>query len=136
MDLPDPIEVPAFDLPAWGEDGAPAFADAGGPGRTSDTGEAAGIEPDGIVVTTTDGLEGARIRRYLGVVAGEASVSIGDRGAAAALREARALAMDLMRSEAVGQQAGAVIGVRLDVVIRKGDVLALVTGTAVQVSPH
>lgn len=127
MDEPEATDLPAFDLPDWGEEGAPPVGGQAGeqaPDRPQ-------LGPDDLVVTTTDSLEGAVIRRYLGVVAGEASVSIGSRGAAASLREARAVAMDLMRSEAVTLGASAVVGARLEVVIRKGDVLALATGTAV-----
>jgi uncharacterized protein YbjQ (UPF0145 family) len=90
------------------------------------------LEPDDVLLATTESIEGRPISAYLGIVGGEASVSIGPRGAAAAMREARAVALDLVRSEARALGAAAVVGLRLDTVLRKQDAAVLASGTAVR----
>jgi uncharacterized protein YbjQ (UPF0145 family) len=90
------------------------------------------VEPEDVLLVTTESIQGRPIAAYLGIVGGEASVSIGPRGAASAMREARAVALDLIRSEAATLGAGAVVGLRLDTVVRKQDAAVLASGTAVR----
>lgn len=101
-----------------------------------------------MLITTTDGADGKTVRRYLGVVSGDAVVGanlfrdlfarvrdiVGGRagGYENALREAKDHAMDDMVSEAQALGANAVIGVDLDYEAL-GDSMLMVSanGTAV-----
>ncbi|MDJ0950101.1 MAG: heavy metal-binding domain-containing protein [Alphaproteobacteria bacterium] len=105
-----------------------------------------------MLVTTTPSLEGQTIRRYHGIVSGEAIMGtnvfrdmfagirdiVGGRSASyeKELRKAKALAMEQMVEEAHELGANAVIGVDLDyeTVGDKGSMLMVVaSGTAVTV---
>ena len=111
-----------------------------------------GAASDGMVVTTTPGVEGRRIVRYCGLVAGEtilqpnsfrhflASLTdmVGERSTAreSELRTARQMAVAQMEQAALELGANAIVGVDLDyqTVGEQGDMLMVsVSGTAVLV---
>ena len=111
-----------------------------------------GAASDGMVVTTTPGIEGRRIVRYCGLVAGEtvlqpnsfrnllASLAdiVGERSTAreSELRTARQMAVAQMEQAALELGANAIVGVDLDyqTVGEQGDMLMVsVSGTAVLV---
>lgn len=103
-----------------------------------------------MLLTTTAGLEGRPIRRYLGLVHGEtilganlfrdllASIRdlVGGRARAyeRALQQARQLALDELEQRARLLDADAVVGLRIDVEVlgQGGMLMACATGTAVQ----
>lgn len=103
-----------------------------------------------MLLTTTEGLEGRPIRRYLGLVHGEtilganlfrdllASIRdlVGGRARAyeRALQQARQLALDELSHRARLLDADAVVGVRIDIEVlgQGGMLLATASGTAVQ----
>ncbi|ALS23627.1 MULTISPECIES: YbjQ family protein [Paenibacillus] len=101
-----------------------------------------------MIVTTTNTLEGQTIIRYLGLVNGEAIMGanivrdlfasitdiVGGRSGAyeSKLKEARDIAIEEMKSQAVRIGANAVVGVDIDYeVIREGMLMVAVSGTAV-----
>ncbi|GCL73465.1 YbjQ family protein [Paenibacillus naphthalenovorans] len=101
-----------------------------------------------MIVTTTNTLEGQTIVRYLGLVNGEAIMGanivrdlfasitdiVGGRSGAyeSKLKEARDIAIEEMKSQAVRIGANAVVGVDIDYeVIREGMLMVAVSGTAV-----
>lgn len=105
-----------------------------------------------MIVTTTPGIEGKRISRYLGIVTGEAILGanifkdifagirdiIGGRSAAYEneLRKARTIALEELELAARDLGANAVIGVDLDyetVGSQGGMLMVSVSGTAVVV---
>lgn len=130
-DMPDPTEVPTFDLPAWGTGGAPEL--------DTDTEVEIVVEPvapepvvpEQVVVVTTETVPGRRITSGLGMVSGEAAVFVGERPVETAVREARATALDILRRHAGEVGAEAVVGVRADLAVRKSTVVVSVVGTAV-----
>lgn len=103
-----------------------------------------------MVITTTPNIEGKRVVRYLGVVAGEAIMGanlvrdifasitdiVGGRSGAyeQKLAQARQIALDELDSQASRLGANAVIGMDLDYeVIRDGMLMVTASGTAVLV---
>jgi uncharacterized protein YbjQ (UPF0145 family) len=103
-----------------------------------------------LIVTTTPGVEGRRIREYRGIVTGEAILGanvfrdffaglrdiVGGRSAAyeKELRRARELAMAEMENAAAEKGANAVVGVDLDYEVlgeNNGMLMVSVSGTAV-----
>ena len=107
-----------------------------------------------MIITTTPGIEGRRVRQYLGVVTGEAILGanvfkdffagirdiIGGRSSAyeKALRQARDIAIREMCDEAASLGANAVVGIDLDYeTIEVGDrgsmMMVSASGTAVVV---
>ncbi|MCR4436471.1 MAG: YbjQ family protein [Clostridiales bacterium] len=103
-----------------------------------------------MIVTTTPGIEGRKIRDYYGVVAGEAIMGanivrdlfasitdvIGGRSGAyeEKLVQAREIAIAEMEAQAQARGANAVVGVDLDYeVIREGMLMVTASGTAVYV---
>ena len=103
-----------------------------------------------MIITTTPGLEGHRIREYLGIVTGEAIIGanivkdflagirdiVGGRSGAyeEALRKAREEALREMAVEAKSRGAAAIVGVDLDYeVLGSGNGMLMVSasGTAV-----
>ena len=103
-----------------------------------------------MIITTTNSVEGSRIREYLGIVTGEAIIGanivkdflagirdiVGGRSGAyeKALRTAREEALREMATEARARGADAIIGVDLDYeVLGTGNGMLMVTtsGTAV-----
>jgi uncharacterized protein YbjQ (UPF0145 family) len=103
-----------------------------------------------MLITTTGTVEGKKITRYLGLVAGEtimganivrdlfASITdiVGGRSGAyeTKLREARELAIREMAYEASNLGANAIVGVDIDYeVVRDGMLMVTVSGTAVWV---
>lgn len=105
-----------------------------------------------MIVTTTPGIEGRRIERYLGIVTGEAIIGanivsdffarvrdvVGGRAGSyeSKLADARAIAMQDMETAAENLGANAIVGVDLDyeVLGEKGGMLMVtVSGTAVVV---
>lgn len=101
-----------------------------------------------MVITTTPNIEGKRVVRYLGVVAGEAIMGanlvrdifasitdiVGGRSGAyeQKLAQARQIALDELDSQASRLGANAVIGMDLDYeVIRDGMLMVTASGTAV-----
>ena len=111
-----------------------------------------GASSDGMVVTTTPGIEGRRIVRYCGLVAGETILQpnsfrhflenladfAGERSTAreSELRTARQMAVAQMEQTALELGANAIVGVDLDyqTVGERGDMLMVsVSGTAVLV---
>lgn len=104
-----------------------------------------------MIVTTTPGVEGKRITRHLGIVAGEAILGanifkdlfagirdiVGGRSAAyeSELRKAREIALDEVRDAALSLGANAIVGVDLDYeTVGQGSMLMVtVSGTAVTV---
>lgn len=102
-----------------------------------------------MIVTTTPGIEGKRIKEYMGVVTGEAIMGanifrdffasitdiVGGRSAAyeKELGKARKVAMEEMEQQAKEMGGSAVVGVDLDYeVIREGMLMVTVSGTAVK----
>lgn len=105
-----------------------------------------------MIITTTDAIEGHQITRYHGIVVGEAIMGanvvrdmfarvtdiIGGRSGAyeAKLRDARKLAFDELRDEAVRAGGDAVVGIDLDYeVIGDSMLMVSVSGTAVSTRP-
>jgi uncharacterized protein YbjQ (UPF0145 family) len=103
-----------------------------------------------MIVTTTPTIEGQTIEKYLGIVTGEAILGahvgrdfmasltdiVGGRSAAyeEEVRNARAIALEEMTSEAKRQGANAVVGVDIDYeVIRQGMLMVSASGTAVKI---
>lgn len=105
-----------------------------------------------MLVTTTPNIEGKRIKRYCGVVSGEAILGanifrdflagvrdiVGGRSASyeKELHQARAIAMREIEEEAAKVGANAVVGVELDYeVVGQGSSMLMVSvsGTAVEV---
>jgi len=105
-----------------------------------------------MIITTTPGVEGKPVKRYLGIVTGEAILGanifkdlfasvrdiIGGRSAAyeAELRKARTIALDELAQAARDLGADAVVGVDLDyetVGSQGGMLMVSVSGTAVVV---
>ena len=103
-----------------------------------------------IIITTTPGVEGKRIREYRGIVTGEAILGanifndffaglrdiVGGRSAAyeRELRRAREVAMAEMETAATERGANAVVGVDLDYEVlgqSNGMLMVSVSGTAV-----
>ncbi len=125
-ETPDPTEVPTFDLPAWGTGGAPDL-------ETEPEVEIVvePARPDEVLVVTTDTLPGHRITSVTGIVAGEASAEV-DGPPETAIREARDTALGVLRRQAVDAGAQAVVGVDIDVALRKGTVVVTAVGTAVE----
>jgi len=104
-----------------------------------------------MIITTTQTVEGRRIREYLGIVTGEAIIGanifrdvlatvrdiVGGRSAAyeAELGKARKVAMDEVEAEARNRGADAVVGVDLDYEVlgaNNGMLMVTVSGTAVR----
>jgi uncharacterized protein YbjQ (UPF0145 family) len=102
-----------------------------------------------MLVTTTDSLEGHRIREYLGVVSGEAILGanmfrdffanirdvVGGRSAGyeKELRRAKAVAMDEMIEQARELGATAIVGVDLDYeALGQSMLMVVANGTAVR----
>jgi uncharacterized protein YbjQ (UPF0145 family) len=102
-----------------------------------------------MLVTTTDGLEGHRVREYLGVVSGEAILGanmfrdffanirdvVGGRSAGyeKELRRAKAVAMDEMIEQARELGATAIVGVDLDYeALGQSMLMVVANGTAVR----
>jgi len=101
-----------------------------------------------MLLTTTPGVEGRSISKYLGIVCGEAIMGanivrdlfasitdiVGGRSGAyeQKLAQARQIALDEMGSQAGKIGADAVVGIDLDYeVIREGMLMVTVSGTAV-----
>ena len=103
-----------------------------------------------MIVTTTPHIQGRTVRRYLGVVTGEAILGanlfkdmfaglrdiVGGRSAAyeKELRRAREIAFGELEDEARGMGANAVVGVDIDYEVlgeRNGMMMVSVSGTAV-----
>lgn len=101
-----------------------------------------------MIVTTTNSIEGQTIVRYLGLVNGEAIMGanivrdlfasitdiVGGRSGAyeSKLKEARDIAIEEMKSQAMRMGANAVVGIDVDYeVIREGMLMVAVSGTAV-----
>lgn len=101
-----------------------------------------------MIITTTPNIEGQPIRKYLGIVAGEAIMGanvvrdfmasitdiVGGRSGSyeSKLNEARNIAVAEMTENAVRMGANAVIGVDIDYeVIRDGMLMVAASGTAV-----
>jgi len=104
-----------------------------------------------MIITTTQTVEGRRIREYLGIVTGEAIIGanifrdvlatvrdiVGGRSAAyeAELGRARKVAMDEVEEDARNRGADAVVGVDLDYEVlgaNNGMLMVTVSGTAVR----
>jgi uncharacterized protein YbjQ (UPF0145 family) len=102
-----------------------------------------------MLVTTTDSLEGHRVREYLGVVSGEAILGanmfrdffanirdvVGGRSAAyeKELRRAKAVAMEEMIEQARELGASAIVGVDLDYeALGQSMLMVVANGTAVR----
>jgi len=103
-----------------------------------------------MLVTTTQNVEGKKIKSYLGVVAGEAIMGanvvrdlfasitdvIGGRSSAyeGKLKQAREIAIEEMSDKASNLGANAVVGVDIDYeVIREGMLMVTASGTAVAI---
>ena len=103
-----------------------------------------------MIITTTPNVEGKKIVRYLGIVAGEAIMGanivrdlfasitdiVGGRSGAyeAKLSDARRISMEEMQEQARRLGANAVVGVDLDYeVVREGMLMVTASGTAVVV---
>lgn len=103
-----------------------------------------------MIVTTTPTIEGKRIVRYLGIVAGEAIMGanivrdlfasitdiVGGRSGAyeRKLADARTVSLQEMMDEAKALGANAVVGVDIDYeVVREGMLMVTAAGTAVVV---
>ena len=106
----------------------------------------------GIMVTTTDGIEAHKVELYLGIVSGEAIMGtnvfkdffagisdiVGGRSGTyeKSLREAKELAIDQMKEEAYKLGAHAVVAVDLDYEVIGGDsktmLMVSANGTAVK----
>ncbi|MBP1156936.1 MULTISPECIES: YbjQ family protein [unclassified Paenibacillus] len=101
-----------------------------------------------MIVTTTNSIEGQTIVRYLGLVNGEAIMGanimrdlfasitdiVGGRSGAyeSKLKEARDIAIEEMKSQAIRMGANAVVGIDVDYeVVREGMLMVAVSGTAV-----
>ncbi len=101
-----------------------------------------------MIVTTTNSIEGKKIKTYLGVVSGEAIMGanvfrdvfasitdiIGGRSGTyeSQLKKARQISLSEMQEEAQAMGAEAVVGVDLDYeVIRDGMLMVTAAGTAV-----
>ena len=86
-----------------------------------------------LIITTTPSVEGYKIDRYLGIVAGE--VALGTdfvRDFMAQLCEARSACLRELGQRAAQMGANAVVGVKLDhEVLTNGMMLVLASGTAV-----
>jgi uncharacterized protein YbjQ (UPF0145 family) len=108
------------------------------------------LEDIEMIVTTTPTIEGHLIEEYLGIVTGEAILGahigrdilatitdiVGGRSSEyeEEVREARAIALDEMISQAQGRGGNAVVGVDLDYeIIREGMLMVSASGTAVRV---
>lgn len=104
-----------------------------------------------MIVTTTPGVEGRSVTKYLGIVAGEAIMGanlvrdlfatvtdiVGGRSGAyeEKLTEARRIALEEMSAKARRLGADAVIGVDIDYeVVREGMLMVTAAGTAVSLS--
>jgi uncharacterized protein YbjQ (UPF0145 family) len=103
-----------------------------------------------MIVTTTPGIEGKKIREYKGIVTGEAIMGanvvrdlfasitdiVGGRSAAyeTKLSDARRIAIKEMEDRASASGANAIVGVDLDYeVVREGMLMVTSSGTAVVV---
>jgi len=105
-----------------------------------------------MIVTTTPGIEGKRITRYIGIVSGEAILGanvfkdifatvrdiVGGRSATyeAELQKARDIALKELEQRAQAMGANAVVGVDLDYEVlgqSNGMLMVAVSGTAVTV---
>ncbi|KKM12809.1 hypothetical protein SY88_01655 [Clostridiales bacterium PH28_bin88] len=103
-----------------------------------------------MIVTTTNGIEGKKVKQYLGIVSGEAIMGanvvrdlfasitdiVGGRSGAyeEKLAQARRIAIDEMMATARRTGANAVVGVDLDYeVVREGMLMVTASGTAVTV---
>jgi len=105
-----------------------------------------------MIVTTTPGIEGKRISRYIGIVSGEAILGanvfkdifatvrdiVGGRSATyeAELQKARDIALQELEQRAQAMGANAVVGVDLDYEVlgqSNGMLMVAVSGTAVVV---
>jgi len=101
-----------------------------------------------MIITTTNSIEGKRIKDYLGIVSGEAIMGanvvrdlfasitdiVGGRSGAyeSKLVDARNIAMDEMAVRAKHLGANAIVGVDLDYeVVREGMLMVTASGTAV-----
>lgn len=103
-----------------------------------------------MLITTTNTVEGRPIKRYVGLVAGEAIVGanfvkdwfasirdvVGGRttGYEETLRDARSMAFEEMIKEAAAYKANAIIGVDIDYEVlgrQNGMLMVCVSGTAV-----
>jgi len=104
-----------------------------------------------MIITTTQGIEGRRVREYLGIVTGEAIIGanifrdlfatvrdiVGGRAAAyeAELGRARQVALEEMEAEARKRGADAVVGTDLDYEVlgaNNGMLMVTISGTAVR----
>ena len=70
----------------------------------------------------------------LGLVAGEGSAPLGDGPLETAIRQARTVALDVLRRHATDLGARAVVGLRTSLAVRKTAVAVTVLGTAVELS--
>ena len=130
-DIPDPTEVPTFDLPAWGTAGAP---DLDTEAETEVEIVVEPLVPDDVLVVTTETVPGRRTASTLGLVAGEGSAPLGDGPLETAIRQARTVALDVLRRHATDLGARAVVGLRTSLAVRKTAVAVTVLGTAVELS--
>jgi uncharacterized protein YbjQ (UPF0145 family) len=91
----------------------------------------------GVMTTTAQKLHGRPVREYLGVVSGEAVISVQpprhSRGGHVSLQHARRRALQTLANRASAQGATVVIGIDLDYVPLGSDsLLVSATGTAVR----
>jgi uncharacterized protein YbjQ (UPF0145 family) len=110
------------------------------------------LQEAGMIVTTTPGIEGRRIKQYHGLVTGEAILGanifkdffagirdiVGGRSAAyeSELRKAREIALEELQQAAAALGANAVVGIDLDyetVGAQGGMLMVSISGTAVTI---
>lgn len=128
-------EIPEFELPEWGTEGAPPHppfpddpgADTEVAGETREI--AIEVEYD-VTVTTTSLPQGWRITEVLGLVTGEASSDKDDPAKAAAKAKGKAVETATEAARALG--ANAITGLRLEMTSAKGAIAVIAYGTAVR----
>lgn len=129
-------EIPPFQLPEWGTDGAPPLPPSDESAVSEEAGHISTTAPPGgtrPILATTELPPRWRSASLVGVITAEGTAST-DTDLTATAASATAAALEALEREARAQAADAVVGVRLSVLSRKRQIVVVAYGTAVRLN--